>query len=135
MYFFRGRLLRNFFTSFVSSIFSPNEAALDEISDNLPTKSSIVSVSFIFKRSNSAISVCRRASRTLSAPMCLAFIASQTCLAELSSPTCKINTSGIDWKSKAVAKLFFSISDDSSSITSHTLCTFSKTLILIAQTV
>ncbi|KAF8047613.1 hypothetical protein N665_2921s0003 [Sinapis alba] len=65
MYFFRGKLERNFFTNFESSIFSPKDADFEEISDNLPTKSSIFSVSFIFKRSNSAfrnakIIICRQ---------------------------------------------------------------------------
>ncbi|CAN7139838.1 unnamed protein product [Brassica rapa subsp. narinosa] len=55
MYFLRGRLLRNFLTSFDSSISSPSTAAFDDISDNLPAKSSIFSASFIESLSNSDI--------------------------------------------------------------------------------
>lgn len=68
MYFFLGRLLRNFLTIFDSSIFSPKADDFEDISDNFPTKSSMDYVPFIFKRSNSAIRVCNLASRTRSAP-------------------------------------------------------------------
>jgi len=121
MYFFLGRLLRNFLTSLVSSMVSPKDADFEEISDSLPTKSSIVSVSFIFKRSNSVIKVCKRAFLTLSAPRCRALMASQTCFAVSNSPTCRISASGMDWKRRAVAISFFSGSIVSLSTVSHTL--------------
>ena len=96
MYFLRGKHDKNFFTSFDSSILSPNAADFDDNSDSLPTKSSIFSVSFIFKRSNSVIKVCSRASRTLSAPTYRVLIASHTFLAVSSPPVCKIIVSGMD---------------------------------------
>ena len=68
IYFFLGKLDKNFFTSLDSSMFSPNSADFVDISDNLPVKSSMLSLSFILRRSNSAIRVCSLASRTLSAP-------------------------------------------------------------------
>ena len=96
IYFFLDKVFRNFFTSLDSSMVSPSDADLDEISDSFPTKRSIVSSSFILSLLNSAIRVCSLASLTLSAPTCLAFIASQTPFAVSMSPTCKIRASGMD---------------------------------------
>ena len=71
IYFFLGKVSKNIFTSFGSSMTVPREAYFEEISVNLPMKVSILSLSFILSLSKSAISVWSRASRTLSAPTCL----------------------------------------------------------------
>ena len=75
---------------------SPNAADFDDSSEILPTKLSIVSLSFIFNRLTSAVKVCRRASLTRSAPICLIFIASHIAFAVSRFPTCSISVSGID---------------------------------------
>lgn len=54
--------------SFDSSISSSKAADFVDISASLPAKLSIVYVSFIVRRSNSAIKVCNLPSLTLSAP-------------------------------------------------------------------
>ena len=107
-------------------MFSPKDADFQEILDSLPTKSSIVLVSFIFKRSNSAIRVCKRASLTLSAPRWHAVMASHTFFAVSSSLTCKISAYGMVWKRRAMAISFFSFSIVSLSTISHTLWTLRK---------
>ena len=103
-------MLKNFLTNFGSSMFSPNAADLDAISDCLPTKLSILSISFILSLSNSDIRVCNLDSFTLSAPMCRALMAAHIFFVLSMSPTCSTSSSVIDWKIKATVMSFFSIS-------------------------
>uniref|UniRef100_A0A0D3D3E1 Uncharacterized protein n=1 Tax=Brassica oleracea var. oleracea TaxID=109376 RepID=A0A0D3D3E1_BRAOL len=135
MNFVRGRLWRNFFTSLDSSITSPKAEDFEDISASFPEKSSMVSVSFILIRLNSSIKVCRRASRTLSAPTCLDLISSHTSLDVLRLPTCRIRCSSIDWNKRALAISLLSPSSEPRSIDSQTLCTLSATCIRMLHTV
>src|SRR5690606_21356515 len=97
-----GRLFKNFLTILDSSMFSPNEAALDARRDIFPAKSSNASLSSSFNLSDWGDIVCTLACLTRLEPRWREVIACRMPVGALGLTARCIQILGVEWKKTAI---------------------------------